>query len=76
LTISILDTSTDDLHLKGIVDHDVVGALYEIERGGLTWARLREALDRQPHFDAIFSIRPGKLAVFLLHERKRYVVRA
>jgi len=47
-----------------------------LSAGGFTWARLREVLDRQPHFDAIFSIRPGKLAVFLFHERKRYVVRA
>jgi hypothetical protein len=67
---------TEDLHLRQIPNHDVVGAFYEIERGRVTFACLNDVMQRQPTFDAIFSVSPGKLGALLFHERRRYVVRA
>jgi hypothetical protein len=67
---------TDDLHLCGIPDHRIVGAFYDMSRGELGWRCPIEIMEREPHFDAIFSIEPGKLAALLFHEKKRYVVRA
>jgi hypothetical protein len=67
---------TDDLHLRAIPEHRVIGAFYDMTRGELGWADLTGILHRQPHFDAIFSIDTGTLAAVLFHEKKRYVVRA
>jgi lipoprotein NlpI len=66
----------EDKHLRAILNHDVQGVFYDIGRKEASWQNLEQVLERQPHFDAIFSIEPGKLAVFLFHEGQRYVLSA
>src|SRR5262245_59143414 len=57
-----------DLHLNFVKDREALGVLYEFRSGKAVVVKLSEVLAKQPHFDAIFSIEPGKLAVFMFHE--------
>ena len=64
-----------DDELKTIVNLDVQGFIYDIGREKPRIGNLKQMLKEYTCFDAIFSIIPGKLAIFFFHEGEIFVLR-
>lgn len=74
--LTALDTRyiVRDDGLNTIKSHNVKGVFYRIGRGDPEVDDLRHILEDDPYCDAIFSIVPGKLAIFFFHEIETYVL--
>jgi len=64
-----------DDQLKTIDNIEVQGVIYDIGREKPRIDNLKQVLKEHTYFDAIFSIIPGKLAIFFFHEGEIFVLR-
>lgn len=61
--------------LQSVSDLCVQGVFYPIGREEPRVERLDQVLEGDPFCDAIFSIDPGRLAIFFFHEFETYVLK-
>ncbi|MCW9023559.1 MAG: hypothetical protein OQK73_02645 [Gammaproteobacteria bacterium] len=58
--------------LKNVVEDDGMGVFYDFQNEP-TLISFKEAIDAGKELDAIFSIQPGKLAIYFFHEGWNFV---